>query len=308
MIDSKRIYNIAIAFDKNYLNPFYALIASILINNSEAEIRFHCITRDVSELIKKQIVDYLTSFNSTINFYEINEEIISNFVIMNHWNTSVYFKLFFPLFVKSEIKTLLYLDTDTLVVNSLEELFNTQLNDKIAAVIKDEHVGNEAYFELHNRENYFNSGVMLIDIKKWNELTISQKVIKYLNDYPEKIIYVDQDALNVILENKYLLIPEKYNYTFSHFKDIPSRTEITNLLNFVVIIHFTISRPWNLLCENRLNQQYKLYLSKYPYSNKAIIDFSISKIPFYLKIRFREYYSDNPILIKIWRYLKNAIV
>jgi lipopolysaccharide biosynthesis glycosyltransferase len=302
-------FNIAIAFDKNYLNPFYALITSIFLNNKIISIAFHCITRDITEKEKQQIEAYISSYNSTIKFYEIDEKLISDFVTMNHWNTSVYYKLFFPLLVNPDIKRLLYLDTDTLVINSLMELFNMDLNNKIMAVIKDNHVKNEVYWELHERENYFNSGVMLIDLQEWNSLGISQKAFDYLYNSPEKIIYVDQDALNVVLENNFVLISEKFNYTYSYIPPNLTNKQLNELLKNIVILHFTLSRPWHFLCKNRFRKQYKYYLNKSPQKHtKVIIDFSFSKIPSYLWLRTFEIYFNMPLIMNIWKHIKSRFL
>src|SRR5579859_1003927 len=154
--------HIAIAFDRNYLNPFYALATSIFDNNPQRPFCFHCIVRDVTDNEKWLIANYLKENNSAINFYQADEKLISGFVTKNHWNTTVYYKIFFPLLVGDHVDRLLYLDTDTLVVNSLQDLYTMDLQTYPLAAVKDIHVGQEVYSELHEREDYFNSGMMLI--------------------------------------------------------------------------------------------------------------------------------------------------
>jgi len=294
-----KFIHVAIAFDRNYLLPFYALASSIFHNNKGTLFNFHCIVRGISEMEKQEINDYLKRNNSSINFYEIDEQLISGFITINHWNTTVYYKIFFPLLVGEAIERILYLDTDTLVVNSLVELYDMDLRSYPVAAVKDTHVGKEVYSELHEREDYFNSGVMLIDIKKWNLLNVSQEALKFLTNHPEKITYVDQDALNVVLENKCILISSNYNFTYTHVSTIGSGKELKQILSTLVIIHFTMNRPWHFLCKNRFRGLYKFYLRKSPMrGSAAITDFSFPKIPSYLKMRMGELYSDLPLAVK----------
>ena len=287
--------HIAIAFDQHYLLQFYALAASAFDSNPKTSLTFHCITRDIPEKEKLLIADYLENNNSTVNFYKVDEQLISNFVTMNHWSTTVYYKIFFPLIVSEEVDRILYLDTDTLIVNSLNEWYHLDMQGYPLAVVKDMHVRKQVFSDLHEREDYFNSGVMLIDVKKWNTLKISQETFHFLSHYPERIIYVDQDALNVVLEKKYLLVSERFNYTYTHLMADASGNELKKILKNLVIIHFTLSRPWHFLCQNRFRNLYSFYLRKSPKKGEqAITDFSFSKIPAYLKIRIKEQYSDMP--------------
>ena len=298
--------HLAIAFDKNYLTPFYALASSIFCNNPNEAFTLHCITKDVKEAEKTEISDYLQENGSIAYFYTVDDTLIQNFVVRSHWNTSVYFKIFFPLLVDNSIKRLLYLDTDMLVLGKLRELYEIDLKNYPLAVVADPHVRNEAYWELHKKENYFNSGMMLIDLPKWNSLEISQKTLKILNENPEKIIYVDQDALNIALEDNFLLVSEKYNYTYTHIPKELSIKELKKQLSDITILHFTLSRPWHFLCRNPYRYLYRFYLKKTPKRNeKVITDFSYSKIFAYFRIRLIEFYLNTPFINKIWKFIKN---
>jgi lipopolysaccharide biosynthesis glycosyltransferase len=300
------MFHLAIAFDNNYLVPFYALACSIFENNKKTAFHFHCIIRNIEE--KENIIEYLKENSSTISFYEVDENLIKNFVTMSHWNTSVYYKIFFPLLIDSSVKKVLYLDTDMLVVSSLKELYETDLADFPLAAVKDPYVHTEVYWELHTKENYFNSGMMLINTEKWNEYAVSEQALKVLNEEPEKIIYVDQDALNIILENKVLILPQKYNYTYTHIPQDASLKILKDNLKNIVVLHFTLSRPWHFLCKNRYRYLYTYYLQKTPKENqKAIIDFSFSKLIPYLRLRIVEFYLDSSLLSKSWRFIKRKL-
>ena len=296
--------HLAIAFDNNYLLPFYALVASIFENNTKNNFHFHCIIRNIDSKEKQEIIDYIAKNQSKINFYEVDETLISQFVTRSHWNTSVYYKMFFPLLVK-DVDRLLYLDTDMLVVGSLKALYETDLSNYPLAAVADPHVKNEVYWELHTREYYFNSGMMLIDVDKWNNLQVSQQALSVLNNEPEKIIYVDQDALNIVLDNNCVLVSEKYNYTYTHIPKEKTQKELKEILQNIVILHFTISRPWLFLCKNYYRYLYGYYLKKSPKKQeKIIIDFSYSKLFAYFRIRLTEFYLSTPFVHKIWRFIK----
>jgi lipopolysaccharide biosynthesis glycosyltransferase len=289
--------HLAVAFDRGYLNPFYALTSSIFFNNDQSSFFFHCIAPDLSQNEKDEIKVFIETNQGMIQFYDVDPGSVSDLIVRSQWSVAVYYRIFFPLMIDKSIDRLLYLDCDTLVVGSLAELYNIDLAGFPVAAVRDLHVRSEAYTHLHQDPDYFNSGMMLVDVNRWNALQVSQRTFGVLRDTPEEIFYVDQDALNHVLRGQCLLIPERYNFTFTYFAGDATFANVIQKTRDAVILHFNLTRPWHFLCRNRLRELYRFYLRLSPRKKeKVIIDFSWDKIPRYLRIRATEYYLDSPLL------------
>lgn len=298
--------NIAIAFDKNYLPPFYALITSIFNNNKNQDICFHLIVNSnvsVNEFLLIQ--NYIKQNNATFISYNVNENLLSQFVILGTWTSSVYYKMFFPILIDKSISKLLYLDTDMLVIGDLKPIFEIQLGEIPLAAVYDNYVKVQPDIGIIEEGKYFNSGMLLYNIPVWNKMDISNKAIEYLSKYPDRIKYVDQCALNAVIQGDWLSVSEKYNLMYSYVPQEISLKKLEVFMKDKVIIHYTLQRPWNFLCLNRLRYLYKYYLNISPYMNKKhIIDFSYKKIPAYFKIRLKEYYFDSILIQRLWQNIK----
>ncbi|PIQ22091.1 MAG: hypothetical protein COW65_05190, partial [Cytophagales bacterium CG18_big_fil_WC_8_21_14_2_50_42_9] len=129
--------HLAIAFDTNYIRHFFALFASILDSNKHNKIIVHAIITGVLKEEQEKIKSYALVNKALINFYEIDEAFVKTFVVTNHWSAAVYYRLFFPLIVPPNIKRLLYLDTDIIVLNNLNSLFTMNLDDYPVAAVYD---------------------------------------------------------------------------------------------------------------------------------------------------------------------------
>ena len=296
--------HLAIAFDNNYLVPFYALASSIFFNNQEQSFTFHCITRDIDLSEKKAIEEYMQAQNANIYFYEVDEVLLQQFAgtIHSTWTLAVYYKIFFPLLVPEALERLLYIDTDTLVINSLEELYTSDLGTYPLGAVYDCYVKTQEDLGIIEEGNYFNSGVLLFNLPLWRAQKISEKAIDFLQSHPEKIKFVDQCALNAVLINNWKRLPEKYNLLYSYIPQEASRKALSSFIKDKVILHFTLQRPWKMLCKNRFRHFYKFYLKKSPkHKEKVIIDFSFAKTIPFLKLRLIEWYLDSPWIQKIWR-------
>jgi lipopolysaccharide biosynthesis glycosyltransferase len=301
--------HLAIAFDQNYLTPFYALITSVFENNKGNRIVIHCIATGLSDDQLNQIKQYVHSKKSEICFYSIDEQAASKFVLVSKWTSAVYYRLYFPLLISSEVKKLLYLDTDILVLKDLSQLFRTDLEQYPVAAVYDNYVKMAPQLGIHEEGAYFNSGVLLIDIRQWKEQQISEKAFQFLNDYPEKIKFVDQDALNAVLINNWKSLNSCYNTMYSSIPENCSRKQLSHLLKKITVLHFTLQRPWQLLCRNRYRHFYFYYLEKSPLKKyNKYTDFQWKKVPSLLQLRLVEWYHDSPFISKIWRQVKNNLI
>lgn len=297
--------HVAAAFDARYINPFYAFITSLLHNNGQGSLALHIICSDVKELEKQSIKRFVRSFGNSIYFYELSDERIGSFLTMSEWTQAVYYRLYFPLVMPKEIDRVLYLDTDTIVLKPLNELYEADLDNKPVGAVADIYVSKQPLIGITTPGDYFNSGMLLIDVARWRRQNISEKAIEYLQLFPERIKFVDQCALNAVLAGNWKKLHEKYNLLYSYIPEHLSRRKLSELLNKTHVLHFTLQRPWHMLCKNRFRFLYTRYLKKSPCRDKnPIIDFSISKLPALMKLRIIELYHDMGFIKKLWQFAK----
>ena len=161
---------------------------------------------------------------------------------------------------KSSIKRLkeatkervLYLDTDTLIANSILPLFSLDMKGKAVGAVNENILDSIRYARRLNydvNKGYFNAGVLLIDLKQRRENNVMKQSIDYCVKNIEHLSLFVQDALNVIFQDNkcelplcYNIIPANLNsdyyYTPEHLD------EIKEAVYRPVIIHYASSAPW----------------------------------------------------------------
>ena len=297
--------HLAIAFDRNYLRPFYALLESMFAHNNGESIHIHAIATEVDDKAIKAIEQYVAARAGKITFYQIADERVKHFVTMSTWTKAVYYRLYFPLLVPPTVKRLLYLDTDTVVVSNLSALFNASLDGKPVGAVDDNYVSVQPLIGISTPGEYFNSGVLLIDMDLWRTQQVSERTMEYLLNYPERIQFVDQCGLNAVLHRNWRKLDDGFNFIYSKVPgDMPRKT-LKRMLPQLTIIHFTLDRPWTFLCKNPFRYLYLDYLKQSGlYTGQAIDDFEWRKLPAWVRIRMNEFYGDQPWLQYMWRRFK----
>jgi lipopolysaccharide biosynthesis glycosyltransferase len=189
---------------------------------------------------------------------------------------------------------LLYIDSDTLVIGNLQELYQLDLSGYPLAAAKEPYPESREYLGWTDPHPYFNSGVLLIDVPKWNHQLITERAFAFVRDNPEAIRYVDQDALNAVLVGNWMPLDNRFNLTLEDVHiQIPKRT----ILAGKIIIHFTSERkPWLCLSQNKLRSPYHYYKWRSPKKfSKRYTDFSLNKTKPFLMMRLKELYFEKKI-------------
>lgn len=87
---------------------------------------------------------------------------------------------------------IIYLDTDTVINDDLSRLFDIDIEDYELGAVSD--IYNWASINRWFRKFYFNSGVLLLNMKKIRQTKMLQRARDICNK--RKMLYADQDALN----------------------------------------------------------------------------------------------------------------
>ncbi|SDN11726.1 Glycosyl transferase family 8 [Dendrosporobacter quercicolus] len=97
----------------------------------------------------------------------------------------------------------MYLDADILCLQKISELVHLDMGKHLTAVVSDVLSVARRQSEALNLQSecYFNAGVLLINVHQWLKQNISEKALSLLSDRSKNYVFLDQDALNLILDN-----------------------------------------------------------------------------------------------------------
>ncbi|DAA84657.1 TPA: hypothetical protein CPT90_04495 [Candidatus Gastranaerophilales bacterium HUM_3] len=210
------IIPIFLSSDNNYA-PYIATTIASICDNTAAFCEFYILDGGIKTDNKTKIKTLMEQYNNfSIEYINIDtEKYFKNFVTNSYITLPTYYRFIIPQ-LKLNLERILYLDVDIIVKGDIQELFNTNLDNKVLGAIKD--LGDSYYIkrlkfnvEIDPSHTYFNAGVLLIDCKKWREQNISEKLFNTEKKYRGKLLCNDQDVLNKVFENNYKMLLEKFN-------------------------------------------------------------------------------------------------
>ena len=266
---------IVLCTDDNYVMPTSVLINSIRITNPEAKIHYNIVSSGLSDSAKKKFSENLLGKNASIDFYTVDQEILNGCPVRpgEHISIAAYFRFLLPTILPENMNKVLYMDGDIVCVDDITPLWETSLEGFAAAAIPDMHCDDIRILNrlpLAESSEYYNSGVMLINLDWWRKNDVQNKSIFFATHNEDICTYHDQDVLNVILQGSIKTLSIRYNLQ-EHFLERKGNLFIDKKyyddLDFSVqnpvMLHYTgQKKPWHNECFNPLKDVWRAFYYK----------------------------------------------
>lgn len=209
------------ATDRNYL-PFLSVALKSLRENSSKDYQYKVyvlhsgVPEDYKEMVLRQ-----SEQDFEISFVDVSERLqtIKEFLHMrDYYTATTYFRIFiagmFPQYDKA-----LYLDSDTVILGDITELYSFDLGDNLLAGAPCEGVNSFQIYKDYvskvdglNPDYFFNAGVVLMNLKAFREENFYEQFSDLLKKYKFTVIQ-DEDYLNVLCQDRVLQLPRAWNKT-----------------------------------------------------------------------------------------------
>lgn len=239
---------IVMACDENFAMPLATALRSLVdANRRHWPIEVTVLTDGFSDVAKQRVLDSLPRGSARMNWVLIELSEYAQFTPMAYLSHMTYARFQIERHFGPEVRRVLYVDADMLVLEDLGPLAATELNGHPIAAVPDFHIDGALRRGvvpdpggLPDLDRYFNAGLLLIDLHEWRRQRIAARALAFLKENP-KTPYADQDALNVACRNAWLELPVRWNYQ-DHL-----RTRMDSLVGAMrpAVVHFiTGAKPW----------------------------------------------------------------
>lgn len=229
--------------------PFAAVTIASIMSNTKSDVHFFVLHTGLSNNSIVDIDSLLEKFvNAKIEYISVDKKDLQGFFVGIHYiSDEAFSRLFFPTMCK-DIERVIYTDIDVVFKGDIAELFNEDLEGHIIGAVEGiSHADGQDNLRLKidKQHNYFQSGLLLIDCKKWREVGITSRCCEVARNFP-KLRYGDQDVLNIVFANDYKKLHQKYCVIPFQLAETQSFSEDSReALRKPFIIHYAGgNKPW----------------------------------------------------------------
>ena len=258
--------NLLLTLDENYLMPCKVMLKSFFASNpNERGVTVYLLHSAIPAGRLEELADFCSGFGAELKPVAVDAALFETAPTSKRYPKEMYYRLLSPLILPQEVERVLYLDPDMLIINPLRPLWELNLYGKTFAAAS--HTGltemaNEInQVRLDTEHEYFNSGVMLIDLNAARKLVTAEDVFACVSEHEKELILPDQDIISGLYGDRIIPLDSyKNNMTerlFAFHIRIGDRMNIDYVRRNAVIIHYCgRNKPWKSGYVGKLNVFY----------------------------------------------------
>ena len=217
--------HIAAAINKKYL-PFFSVMVSSVFRHRDPNRNYivHVLSADVASDDLKHAVPY-SDDNFAVVLVDVSgiNERFETFDFGPFFGPECVYRLSLGALLP-DVEKIVYLDADLVVLDDISKLFDLDLGQNIIGAVRDiGTAGMVSGYAVGEAErlsslgipsgvDYFNSGVLLMDIAEMKDQVTLEDYSRWINDHQPS--YPDQDFLNSAFADSILFLPMKWNVLF----------------------------------------------------------------------------------------------
>lgn len=281
MNPSKEVPVIVCACDNRYVMPLTVMLNSMIAHLKKYDhVIVYILDNNIHEMYKSLLRESLDPARIVIKWVSINSGEFDGFKTSCYHSASVYARLLIPRLLPDAIGKVIYLDSDMVVQEDIAGLWDTDMGDIHLAAVPEMYpaltyvsspLGLKRYRELNipAKNKFFNSGVLVLNVAKWREDGIADRIMHYLRCNVRDVLWHDQDGMNAVLFDKWRELDPRWNvesvvYDRSAWQESPIPSETFMKLGAsAFIIHFTgFKKPWHSDCDHPKKRLFMEYFNE----------------------------------------------
>lgn len=259
-----------VTLDDNYVPPLQVLLTSLHTSNPGERFTLYLMHSSLSAEALTEVEALCERYGIGLRPVAVGSGLFENAPVTKQYPQEMYYRLLTPQLLPGDVHRVLYLDPDTLVINPLRPLWETDLGGCIYAAAshkgKTELVAGINQVRLGTESKYFNSGVLLIDLDAARREVVPEEIFAYVEHHGRELVLPDQDVLNALYGERTLELDDAvWNYDARNFNTYLLRSggecDLDWVLSHTSILHFCgKSKPWQPGYLHRFGVLYKHYI------------------------------------------------
>ena len=275
--------HVSVAARGPYLRLSAVTLASALANG-EGPIHVHYLHPPEAPVDDLEALRAMVEAGAgAIDFHAIAPERVAELPTVSEFTSAMWYRILLPELL-GDVDRVLYLDVDTLVLDSLRPLAELDLSGHLVAAVSNvfqhNHVGRPRELGIPPEQAYFNSGVLLMNLAEMRSTGAADAIVECAIDRGLDLEWPDQDALNLVLGPSRLAIEPRWNCMNSvmHFDsatEVLGEGPVREARADPAIRHFEgpgANKPWNPGCTDPLRGRWLEHLATTPWPDLRLGD------------------------------------
>lgn len=256
--------------DQNYLPQLQVLLTSLQINNPSESVTVYLLHSGIPEEALAGVGRQCSAYGYAFVPIRVEDALFQDAPVTRQYPKEMYYRLLAPQLLPRQLERVLYLDPDILIINPIRPLWETDLRGNLfgaaAHTGKTELANSVNQLRLGTQRDYYNSGVLLMDLDAGRREIRPQALFDYVEKHRKELILPDQDLLNGLFSWRVLELEDVlWNYDARNYSNYLLRSggvcDLRWVMEHTAILHFCgKEKPWKPKYFHRFGVLYQHYV------------------------------------------------
>jgi lipopolysaccharide biosynthesis glycosyltransferase len=248
------VLNLLFTIDQGAAELFLNCARSILRSGGDRSYTAYILHSDIPSAQQKQIHAALEP-RMDCRFLAVDPMLFDGFPETRRYPRQIYYRLIAPLLLPQELDRILYLDVDTVILNPITDLYETDFEGAyyVACTHTPEFLAriNQARLGIKKDVPYINTGVLLLNLPLLRAHLSLEDIQSYAKEKMHTLILPDQDILAALYGDKVKLADTmRYNLSdrILHLYNALPQTEKVDIpwvrQNCSIVHYCGKNKPW----------------------------------------------------------------
>jgi lipopolysaccharide biosynthesis glycosyltransferase len=270
--------------DIKYARHSATMLVSAIRNTPDTEIHVYYLhgpdlTADEQGRVRTAVEGQRSGVH--LNFVPVPDELVAGLPLFAGMKPGslrpvMWYRAFLPRLVPHEPK-ILYIDSDMIVLDDLRKLWSTDLAGQPLAAVSNPFFANNVHRDwplqlgLPSRKDYFNTGLLLIDLDRFRAEGLAEKILEHGRANAGFIRFGDQDSFSAVLHARRVSLSPRWNLMRTIMLaelsyEIYGAAELRRAIRNPGIVHFEGAfKPWIHPARHPFGRLYTKYARGLPW-------------------------------------------
>lgn len=191
---------------------------------------------------------------------EVGDEVSDGLPVEGFTRKATWYRIFLADLLP-DVGRVLFLDSDLVVADSVADLWQSDVSDHYLAAVTNvfmiEHLFRADQLGLSDPREYFNAGVMLMNLEAMRRDGCAAAMYAYGTAHADELFFRDQDVLNVVLGRRRKALHPRWNVMnslvrFPYSPYVLGVQPVAEARRHPAIRHFEgpgLNKPWHAACD-----------------------------------------------------------
>lgn len=256
--------------DQNYLPRLQVLLTSLYLNQPEEKTDIWLLHSRIPEEALIPVTELCSRYGFGFFPVQIDGTSFQDAPVSRQYPKEMYYRLLAAQFLPRDLHRIIYLDPDILVINPLRPLWDMDMKGNLFAAASHtgmtELANNINQFRLETDHDYYNSGVLLMDLDMERNEIDAEEIFDYVRKHGKELLLPDQDVLNALYGRRTTDLDDViWNYDTRNYNTYLLRSagvcDMDWVMQNTAVLHFCgRSKPWQKGYIHRFGVLYKHYM------------------------------------------------